>query len=127
MAEPLDDPPTMEYLRYVGAVFKASRGTRSVTDIARAMQGRVSRATIDRLERGAPDVGLRSLIELAHYYGLSLSQLNRRALELVSQTPRDDVGGSVTLVLTRDERTAVLRALLELRAPTAVPPTVKAS
>ena len=111
---PAPDLSTPEYLQHLGAVFKACRGKRAVTDIARAMKGRVSRATIDRLERGAPDVGLRSVIELAHFYSLTLSTLNRRALDLVAP-PHEEFGGTLTLTLSREERDLVLSALLTTR------------
>ena len=113
-ASPIPDLPTLDYLRTLGQVFKACRGARAVTDIARATKGRVSRATIDRLERGASDVALTSVIELAHFYGLTLSSLNRRALDLITPPLPSDTGGTLTLILSREERDAVIKALLTL-------------
>ena len=91
-----------------------------MTEIAHVTKGRVSRATIDHLERGVPNVNQRNQIELAEFYGLTLTELHRRAVERVTgpPPPGDQAGGgTLTLTFSREEREAVLRALVKSEPP----------
>lgn len=120
MAQPF--PTTAEYLRALGLVFQSCRGAKSVTEIAQATRGRVSRSTIQRLERGADRIAVRSQHELAMFYGLSLAAVYWRAWEALGLAPDPPTGGTITLTLTRADRDTVLRVLS--RAETA-PPTAR--
>lgn len=88
-----------------------SRGKRSVSDIAEETRGKVSRATIRRLERGAPEITVRSQIELADFYGLTLGDLHRRAWELLGAAIESPPAGTLALTLTKEDREAVLKVL----------------
>jgi transcriptional regulator with XRE-family HTH domain len=103
---------TNEYLHALGLVFQEQRGERSVSDIANETKGRVSRATIRRLERGAAEITVRSQIELALFYGLTLADLHRRAWELLGAPPEASTAGTLALTLTREDRDAVLKILV---------------
>jgi transcriptional regulator with XRE-family HTH domain len=103
---------TTDYLHALGSVFVESRGKRSVSDIAQETRGKVSRATIRRLERGAPEITVRSQIELADFYGLTLGDLHRRAWELLGAAIESPPAGTLALTLTKDDRDAVLKVLV---------------
>jgi hypothetical protein len=103
---------TQEYLRTLGLVFQEWRGTRSMTEIARETKGHPARATIRRLERGAPEITIRSQIELVALYGLTLADLHRRAWELLGVPLEAPAAGTLALTLTSEDRDAVLRILL---------------
>lgn len=111
MASPSHTTTTTDYLHLIGMVFKACRGTRTVADIARDTQGRLSRTTIERLERGATEITLRSQIELADFYGLTLADLHREAWALLSDDEDSAAGGSLTLTISAEERKTILHAL----------------
>src|SRR5580765_1512384 len=88
---------TTDYLHALGLVFQEHRGERTVSDIAKEARGKVSRATIRRLERGAPEMTVRSQIELALFYGMTLADLNQQAWALLGVAESTSAG---TLALT---------------------------
>lgn len=110
--------PTSEYLRALGRVFERCRGDRRVSDIAKETRGRLSRSTIQRLERGAVETTRRSEIELATFYGLTLAELHRRAWDLLGVPLEATAAGTLALTLTREDRDAVVRLLATRNAPT---------
>lgn len=103
---------TSDYLRALGEVFQEQRGDRTISDIAHETRGRLSRTTIRRLEQGAPEITLRSQIELGLFYGLTLADLHRRAWELLGAAPDAPAAGTLALTLTREDRDAVLKILV---------------
>ena len=104
-------PTTTDYLRAIGRVFQACRGSRSVADIARGLQGHLARATIERLERGAPDVSRTSEIALATFYGLTLAALHEQALAAIGAVRPPDGELTLTFRVTAQDRDEILRAL----------------
>lgn len=103
---------TSDYLRALGVVFQTCRGERSASDVAKDLRGRLSRSTIQRLERGAAETTVQSQIELAAFYGLTLADVHRRALEGVGLPVEAASAGTLALTLTREDRDAVLRILM---------------
>jgi hypothetical protein len=101
-----------EYLRALGLVFQTCRGDKTISEIVRELRGRLSRATVHRLERGAAGVTVSSQMELAAFYGLTLADVHRRAAERAGQVTAGAPGGTFTVTLTRDECLGLLRVWL---------------